>query len=321
MPDNKSATPNMIRHAIDNIKIQGQTRRNYLATLREIEAVAHWLLMFSFRGLYPTDIHKLSSKNLDYDFSKRIEAMQKGYHDEVIFGNPHVYLHRRHKTQYPMNVLISLPPILSIIGFLRQTISLTHPSISFMDLKDGHTRVEDWINNNEKNKIDFLRIFSISKKKNPKAFKATWDNYRTKVRKIRLPSYMVARNTFQSMSDEFENPRPIGRTLLGHKDHSISARYTDLKRPKILAKVAKAHIEILEEFETIELFNYLIARTQELFPQMNLQNFLIKGNPRQIYSSYKNMIDDLLNKTQIKIFNFSLNSITKIPFTDLTLRQ
>ena len=52
--------------------------------------------------------------------------------------------------------------------------------------------------------------------------------------------------------------------------------------------------------ETIELFNYLIARTQELFPQMNLQNFLIKGNPSKIYSSYKNMIGDLLNKTQIK---------------------
>lgn len=61
---------------------------------------------------------------------------------------------------------------------------------------------------------------------------------------------MIARNTFQSLSDEFENTRPIGRTLLGHKNHSISAKYSDLKRPKILAKVTKAHIEILEEFET-----------------------------------------------------------------------
>ena len=111
---------------------------------------------------------------------------------------------------------------------------------------------------------------------------------------------MVARNTFQSMSDEFENPRPIGRTLLGQKDHSISAKYTDLKRPKILAKVAKAHIEILEDFETIELFNHMINRTFDLFPQMNIQFLKIKGDPAQIYSSYKNMIDDLINKTKIK---------------------
>ena len=76
MPNNDSATPDMIRYAIDNIEIKGQGRRYFLGTLREIEAVGHWLLMFSLRGFYPADIHKLSSKNLDYDFSRRIEAMQ-----------------------------------------------------------------------------------------------------------------------------------------------------------------------------------------------------------------------------------------------------
>ena len=86
---------------------------------------------------------------------------------------------------------------------------------------------------------------------------------------------------------------------MGHKDHSISAKYSDLKRPKILAKVAKAHIEILEEFETIELFNYLINKTQELFPQLNIRNYLINGEPNEIYSSYKNLIDDLISKTKL----------------------
>jgi len=136
MPDNDSAVPDMIRFAIDNITIKGEYRRNFLATLMEIEAVAHWLLMFSLRGVYPSDLHELTSKNLDYDFSRKIEALQKGYHDEVIFGNPHVYLHRRHKTKYPMNILISLPPIEKLISFLRQTVSLTHPSISYMKSKD-----------------------------------------------------------------------------------------------------------------------------------------------------------------------------------------
>lgn len=303
MPDNDSAVPDMIRFAIDNIEIKGKYRRNFLATLMEIEAVAHWLLMFSFRGIYPSDIHELTSKNLDYDFSRKIEALQKGYHDEVIFGNPHVYLHRRHKTKYPMNILISLPPIQKLISFLRQTVSLTHPSISYMNLQDGHLTIDSWIKNTEKDKVDFLKIFSITKKKNPKAFKATWDLYRKKARSIGLPTYMIARNTFQSLSDEFENTRPIGRTLLGHKDHSISAKYSDLKRPKILAKVTKAHIEILEEFETIELFNYLINKTHELFPQLNIKNYLINGEPKVIYNSYKNLIDDILNKTKLTPFN------------------
>jgi hypothetical protein len=68
MPDNDSAVPDMIRFAIDNITIKGEYRRNFLATLMEIEAVAHWLLMFSLRGVYPSDLHELTSKNLDYDF-------------------------------------------------------------------------------------------------------------------------------------------------------------------------------------------------------------------------------------------------------------
>ena len=154
--------------SINNIEIKGKYRRNFLATLREIETVAHWLLMFSFRGIYPSDIHELTSKNLDIDFSKKIEALQKGYHDEVIFGNPHVYLHRRHKTKYPMNILISLPPIQNLISFLRQTVSLTHPSISYMNLQDGHLTIDSWIKNTEKDEVDFLKILSITKKKNPK---------------------------------------------------------------------------------------------------------------------------------------------------------
>ncbi len=94
-----------------------------------------------------------------------------------------------------------------------------------------------------------------------------------------------------------------GRTLLGHKDHSISAKYSDLKRPKILAKVTKAHIEILEEFETIELFNYLINKIHELFPQLNIKNYLINGEHKVIYNSYKNLINDLLTKTKLTPFN------------------
>ena len=33
---------------------------------------------------------------------------------------------------------------------------------------------------------------------------------------------------------------------------------------------------------------------------MNIQFLKIKGDPDKIYSDYKNMIDDLINKTKIK---------------------
>ncbi len=56
-----------------------------------------------------------------------------------------------------------------------------------MNLQDGHLTIDSWIKNTEKDKVDFLKIFSITKKKKPKAFKATWDLYRKKARSIGLP--------------------------------------------------------------------------------------------------------------------------------------
>lgn len=252
------------------------------------------------RGFYPSDIHELSSKNLDYNFSERIEALQKGNTKDIIFGNPHIYLHRRPKTEYPMNILISLPPILKLISFLRQSVSLTHPSISFMELNDGITRFEDWIKCTPSQEIDFLRIFSITRNKNPKAFKTVWRLYRKKAAQIKLPPFKVARKTFMSLSDELGVKRPIGRTMIGHKDYSFSARYSDLKRPKILGKVARSQIEVLEEFQTIELFNYLMSKTQQLFPQIDTKDYRFDINPKRIYSEYKNTLDHLLKQSKVE---------------------
>ena len=300
MPEVKSTTPDEIRMAIDNIKLNGKGKRSFNSTLKEFEAVAHWLLMFSMRGFYPSDIHELTSNNLDYDFMRQIEAYQKGYHDEVILGNPHIYKHRRHKSQYPMNIFISLPPIRNIISFLRQTVSVTHPSIAYIKLVDKDLTAEQWVKSNKAEDIDFLKIFSITQKKNPKAFQTTWRLYRKKAKKIKLPSFDVARNTFMSLSDESDIERAYGRTLLGHTDKTISAHYADLKRPKLMGKLTKAHIEILQAFETIELFNYLMARMCVVFQDLNSGIFIENENPNVIYSRYNKALDNLLEKTKIR---------------------
>lgn len=300
MPEVKSTTPDEIRMAIDNIKLNGDGIRSFHSTLKEFEAVALWLLMFSMRGFYPSDIHELTSYNLDYDFMRQIEAYQKGYSDEVILGNPHIYKHRRHKSQYPMNIFISLPPIRNIISFLRQTVSLTKPSIAFMNINDKIYTAEKWIKSNRVEDVDFLKIFSITQKKNPKAFQTTWRLYRKKAKKIKLPSFDVARNTFMSLSDESDIERAYGRTLLGHTDKTITAHYSDLKRPKLMGKLTKAHIEILQAFETIELFNYLLDRVNIVIQGLDLNMYKENEDPYIIYSKYNRALDYLLEKTKIQ---------------------
>ena len=38
-------------------------------------------------------------------------------------------------------------------------------------------------------------------------------------------------------------------------------------------------------------------------PNSTLENYLINGEPKVIYNSYKNLIDELLNKTKLTPFN------------------
>ena len=98
-------------------------------------------------------------------------------------------------------------------------------------------------------------------------------------------SLLVARKLYE-LIDELGVKRPIGRTMIGHKDYSISARYSDLKRPKILGKVARSHIEVLEEFQTIELFNYLMRKTQQLF-QIDTKDYRFDINPKEFIVNTK----------------------------------
>ena len=75
----------------------------------------------------------LSSHNLDYNFAARITHEKKGSGSEIaLLGNPHVYRHERHKTGFPMKILITLPPIRHFINVLRFMLAASHPKHSFL---------------------------------------------------------------------------------------------------------------------------------------------------------------------------------------------
>ena len=127
MPVVHSASPDDIYRAIDNIRMKTKRHSSHATALRQVEAVGFWLLMFSMRGLYQEDIHDLTSHDLDYDFEREIDSIKKGYKDEKIIGRKEVYMHRRHKGEYPMNMLM-LPPIENLISFLRNIFVNTNPN-------------------------------------------------------------------------------------------------------------------------------------------------------------------------------------------------
>ena len=70
-----------------------------------------------------------------------------------------------------MNIFISLPPIRQLISFLRTLVSVTHPSISYLNGVKTSIPIAQWAKTAKEEDIDFLKIFSITKDKNQKAFK------------------------------------------------------------------------------------------------------------------------------------------------------
>ena len=304
MPVVHSALPDYIYRAIDNIKPKTKRSSSHTKALRQVEAVGFWLLMFAMRGFYQEDIHDLTSHDLDYDFEREIDSIKKGYKDDKIIGRKEVYMHRRHKGEYPMNMLM-LPPIENLISFLRKLIALTHPHISFYNVSDLAKSKEEIIKSKSMEDVDFLKIFAITNTGSPNLFDNTWRLFRKKAKEIGLPKFKEARKTFMSISDELGIPDSYGRALIGQNEPTISKFYKDMSRPRIVGKLAYYHLAILREFDTINIFNYLIDHlcNNLLAPEHRLFFYMHRVNQTQdeLYKAYENITIGLLEKRDIKL--------------------
>ena len=49
-----------------------------------------------------------------------------------------------------------------------------------------------------------------------------------------------------------------GRLLIGHADAGMTKHYRNIHGPKIIARLASSHLEILEEFRTVEIYETLL---------------------------------------------------------------
>jgi hypothetical protein len=213
-------------------------------------------------------------------------------------------MHRRHKGEYPMNMLM-LPPIENLISFLRKLIALTHPHISFYNVSDLAKSKEEIIKSKSMEDVDFLKIFAITNTGSPNLFDNTWRLFRKKAKEIGLPKFKEARKTFMSISDELGIPDSYGRALIGQNEPTISKFYKDMSRPRIVGKLAYYHLAILREFDTINIFNYLIDHlcNNLLAPEHRLFFYMHRVNQTQdeLYKAYENITIGLLEKRDIKL--------------------
>ena len=300
----KTITPEVIYQAIAQVRIESNHKSARLKAFNELEAIGLWLLMFSMRGMYQADITSLSSHNLDYNFASRIKHEQSGKGSELsLLGNSHIYRHKRHKTGYPMKVLIELPPIRHLIGMLRFLLAASHPNYSFLTHEDAsNPNYDERLKGKNPEEVDFLRLFNFDKKKNAKVFTTVWGTYSQALTRVGMPSFKTARKTFSTTARRMRIDEGYVRTMLGQKDKSISISYVDYDDPQLFAQLCLAHIGVLRAFDTINLYNTWLRKIDELFGSNWCESeSYIKQNPDYVYSAFAHSLQPIIEGKKILV--------------------
>jgi hypothetical protein len=254
--------------------------------------------MFSMRGMYPADITSLTSHNLDYNFASRISHEQKGTGSEIsLLGNSHIYRHGRHKTGFPMKILISLPPVRHLIGVLRFLVAASHPEYSYLTPEDAaNPDYNDRLKGKDPKEVDFLKIYKFDKKKNSKVFTTIWGTYSSALIRVGMPSFKIARKTFSTTARRIRVDEGYVRTMLGQKDKSISISYIDYDDPQLFAQLCQAHIGVLRAFDTISLYNAWLRKIDEVLGSNWCESdVFIKQNPDYVYSAFAHALQPIID--------------------------
>ena len=299
----KTITPEVVYNAIRQIKIESSHRSAQLKAFNELEAIGFWLLMFSMRGMYPADITSLSSHNLDYNFASRISHEQNESNSIISLpGNSHVYRHGRHKTGFPMKILITLPPIEPLIWVLRNLVAASHTNYSHLTPEDARKGdFNDRIRNKDPKQVDFLKLFTFDKKKNPKVFTTVWGTYSSALSRVGMPSFKTARKTFSTTARRIRIDEGYVRTMLGQKDKSVSISYVDYDDPQLFGQLCLAHIGVLRAFDIITLYNTWLRKIDETIGSNYYKSsFFYNKNPDFIYSDFVHRLQPIIeNKKTI----------------------
>jgi len=218
----KTATPEMFREAIDKVD-----------NIRDFQALAFWLLQFTMRGMYTSDLATMHLHNRE---------------NETEDSNRYV-LHKRHKTGEAMTILYSCEPTEAILVALQNSIYMTHKNM----LPD---------------RTNPLQLF-IYDYEDSRKHKNVWDIYSKRCSKLLLPM-KTSRKTFESYALMLEVSSEIRYRLLGHTDQSIKSHYQNWEWSKLSEQIDKAHIQVLEEFETKELFSELLTKVTEVTDAVTL---------------------------------------------------
>ena len=119
------------------------------------------------------------------------------------------------------------------------------------------------------------------------------------LKKLGLYSLQSARKTFTTTCSSIGIDSSIERNLLGQNDPSILRHYNNYEDKRLVYVTQKSHIDVLNAFNTVELFDLWLKQISTVF---NYQHDFYVGAPSDIvYSDFRNALPEIINADRVSI--------------------
>ena len=218
-------------------------------TLEQWQSVAIWLLSFSMRGFYYSDLVALTESNIT-------DKKGKDKTPRSLTGDMYI---NRMREKSNVHIFVNVP------RQVQRLMLMIKYSLVF-------TKIDKKINGKSilANINDRIGLYDYDKDVYSKEHDSLWKLVNRKSRRFGLIQ-KDARHTFNQFGQRVEVSKETREIMLGQVgNRTIEQHYDNYKLKEVVDRVDKAHLEVLEAFKTFELIK---ALTDKL-------DVLIKANKR-----------------------------------------
>ena len=213
--------------------------------IKQWQSVALWLLCFSMRGLYQSDIIRL---NDDLLLDKNLNSLENKFIEDNAYLD-----YGRSKNNMPMFIRL-YPVILSLIRRLKYSVIYTQYGRK-IDGREITTGIENRIN-----------IFNYNASENTDSHKELWRTFGDNFKKLgnkKITLKTARKSFFQHAEQLFDYS--TAQKLTGQKLKGVGSEfYSNYKSKEQIYKIDEQHFQILYKFGFTHLYNILINKLEEL---------------------------------------------------------
>ena len=292
----RSFTTDEIKDRIENVE-----------SIYDLKAISMWLLLFSLRGMYPSDIATMRDKNIeDGKRNKTARKLTSWWNDEQYI------FHKRAKTGVKMLIKLHRTPVLSLLQMVKNIIVyLDYPNANRQDVIAS-------INN----RVEIYNYEPINDTKFHKnLWKRTADKLRLKfdglVFKSARKSYSTA---MKKMVDEKYSSEDISLQLGQSCKYLLDNHYVNYRDDELRKVVNDTHLKVLNYFKVDELYQMLAAKLKAIILREKMPKWLMGhsgvhkvGREYKILVGMADKLKPVWEKIDPNYRNYFMNDESKSP--------